>query len=377
MINRLVSINYMGNDTGSAGSVIKLCPILIFATGNMTSSRTIPVTVVGRKGFKCIHWNQKRVIWIGFFQNAHNTQCLISRLPKDIIVYILSFLTSKHASVMPTKYKIKIEKDAEISVMDFKVKLSKVASIDATKLSLVHMRNHKINCYLDDDEPFPKGRFALFAYEMASTQDLIDNLIIGAPDKSENITFKCSISHKHLIRNNKGKSKYFATRNREDIGIPLALELPLGIIDCTKLYDYVYSVIEPYFNQTEFDKFQISTFDAVRKQRKMEILRQQQDKKVSTYFKTNVKSQISTEKENLPFSLTILNDNENGCALCGFLADCDGCDLFNYQTINCCQHFEFHPPRINIGIEWKHKALKCFNHNLFARPRTVKKTNDK
>ena len=39
-----------------------------------------------------IDWNLERIIWIGFYKNNNNTNCLIKNLPKDLIKYILNIV---------------------------------------------------------------------------------------------------------------------------------------------------------------------------------------------------------------------------------------------------------------------------------------------
>ena len=39
-----------------------------------------------------ITWDFERLIWIGFEKNQNNDECLLSQLPKEIIVHILTFL---------------------------------------------------------------------------------------------------------------------------------------------------------------------------------------------------------------------------------------------------------------------------------------------
>ena len=39
-----------------------------------------------------ILWKQERIIWIGYCKNDKNVQCLIARLPKDILKKILNFV---------------------------------------------------------------------------------------------------------------------------------------------------------------------------------------------------------------------------------------------------------------------------------------------
>ena len=46
-------------------------------------------------GFKQVYFRQivlkqERIIWIGFYKNGKNNQCLIHLLPKDIIIFILN-----------------------------------------------------------------------------------------------------------------------------------------------------------------------------------------------------------------------------------------------------------------------------------------------
>ena len=46
----------------------------------------------------CVHyieWKQERLIWIGFFQNDNNDNCLIDQLSKDLILYILYLLGNR------------------------------------------------------------------------------------------------------------------------------------------------------------------------------------------------------------------------------------------------------------------------------------------
>ena len=38
-------------------------------------------------------WNIERIIWIAFYKNDENDKCLIDTLPKDIVEYVLSFLS--------------------------------------------------------------------------------------------------------------------------------------------------------------------------------------------------------------------------------------------------------------------------------------------
>ena len=37
-------------------------------------------------------WDTTRILWIGWYQNRENNQCLIKILPKDVLKYILSFV---------------------------------------------------------------------------------------------------------------------------------------------------------------------------------------------------------------------------------------------------------------------------------------------
>ena len=39
-----------------------------------------------------IGWNQAKTIWIGFHKNEANDKCLIAKLPKDIIKYIIKIV---------------------------------------------------------------------------------------------------------------------------------------------------------------------------------------------------------------------------------------------------------------------------------------------
>ena len=44
--------------------------------------------------------NIERIIWIGFYKNDKNEKCLIDKLAKDVILYILYFL-GKQSMVSP------------------------------------------------------------------------------------------------------------------------------------------------------------------------------------------------------------------------------------------------------------------------------------
>ena len=37
----------------------------------------------------------ERILWIGFYKNGDNNKCIIDKLPKDLIIYILKFV-GKH-----------------------------------------------------------------------------------------------------------------------------------------------------------------------------------------------------------------------------------------------------------------------------------------
>ena len=43
----------------------------------------------------------ERIIWIGFYKNKDNNKCLIHRLPKDLIIYILNGLLGKQSLTPP------------------------------------------------------------------------------------------------------------------------------------------------------------------------------------------------------------------------------------------------------------------------------------
>ena len=43
----------------------------------------------------------ERIIWIGFYKNDKNEKCLIDKLAKDLIIYILYFLGKKQLMVSP------------------------------------------------------------------------------------------------------------------------------------------------------------------------------------------------------------------------------------------------------------------------------------
>ena len=38
-------------------------------------------------------WNIERLIWIAFYKNDKNNQCIIDKLPKDVVLFILTFLS--------------------------------------------------------------------------------------------------------------------------------------------------------------------------------------------------------------------------------------------------------------------------------------------
>ena len=48
-----------------------------------------------------ITYNIERIIWIGFYKNKQNSKCLINKLAKDLIIYILYFLGKKQLMVSP------------------------------------------------------------------------------------------------------------------------------------------------------------------------------------------------------------------------------------------------------------------------------------
>jgi len=39
-----------------------------------------------------IRWENERQLWIGFIKNKENQECLIDQIPKDVLLYVLSFL---------------------------------------------------------------------------------------------------------------------------------------------------------------------------------------------------------------------------------------------------------------------------------------------
>ena len=53
---------------------------------NETNYYTFPIYV------HYIEWCQERLIWIAFWKNEDNKQCLLGTLPKDIINHILRFV---------------------------------------------------------------------------------------------------------------------------------------------------------------------------------------------------------------------------------------------------------------------------------------------
>ena len=44
-------------------------------------------------------WSIERTIWIAFYKNNDNQQCLIQNLPKDIVCYIISFVRNIDSAV--------------------------------------------------------------------------------------------------------------------------------------------------------------------------------------------------------------------------------------------------------------------------------------
>ena len=38
-----------------------------------------------------IEWDNERILWIGFYKNKQNCQCFIDTLPKDVLLYVLSY----------------------------------------------------------------------------------------------------------------------------------------------------------------------------------------------------------------------------------------------------------------------------------------------
>ena len=47
-----------------------------------------------------MEWGRERILWIGFYQNNDNNQCLMKRLPKDVLKYILSFIGMIHPYIV-------------------------------------------------------------------------------------------------------------------------------------------------------------------------------------------------------------------------------------------------------------------------------------
>ena len=43
----------------------------------------------------------ERQIWIGFYKNDDNNKCFIKKLPKDVIIYIFSFVGKKKLLMPP------------------------------------------------------------------------------------------------------------------------------------------------------------------------------------------------------------------------------------------------------------------------------------
>ena len=41
-------------------------------------------------------WNIERIIWIAFYKNDKNDKCFIDTLPKDVVLYILTFLSLRN-----------------------------------------------------------------------------------------------------------------------------------------------------------------------------------------------------------------------------------------------------------------------------------------
>ena len=52
-------------------------------------------------------WNIERILWIGFYKNDKNDTCLIKNLPKDVVLFILQFLSLRNIcdAVIPSTHK--------------------------------------------------------------------------------------------------------------------------------------------------------------------------------------------------------------------------------------------------------------------------------
>ena len=47
-----------------------------------------------------LNWNIIRLVWIGFNSKHCKSSCLISKLPKDIVDYIISYIGRKHVIIL-------------------------------------------------------------------------------------------------------------------------------------------------------------------------------------------------------------------------------------------------------------------------------------
>ena len=49
--------------------------------------------------FDVLQWKIARLIWIAFYKNTKNDKCVIDRLPKDVINFILTFVGRNYRAV--------------------------------------------------------------------------------------------------------------------------------------------------------------------------------------------------------------------------------------------------------------------------------------
>ena len=55
-----------------------------------------------------VSYNIERIIWIGFYKNETNGKCLMNKLAKDLIIYILHFVGKRDQSMFSSYIKIDI-----------------------------------------------------------------------------------------------------------------------------------------------------------------------------------------------------------------------------------------------------------------------------
>ena len=91
-------------DCGTFVSVKKICNNI--NNNNHNSSGHKQIVIVHQRHCCTFNiykyfWTTERMIWIAFYKNNENDQCLINKLPKDLIIYILVLLGKKQVMVTP------------------------------------------------------------------------------------------------------------------------------------------------------------------------------------------------------------------------------------------------------------------------------------